>query len=148
MIGWLQWLRWIGTARSWRSTVKRVRSGVQETRTRVDAVQGARVQRDLERARAGDPDALYEMGERHYQGLGVPRDYGEAARWFRQAADRNHARAQCTLGMMFAVGRGVDRSFEESVRWLEAAVDNGSEQARDVLESVRRKHSNRSEPTG
>jgi TPR repeat protein len=36
----------------------------------------------------------------YYSGRGLPRDYGEAVRWYRMAADQNHALAAANLGFM------------------------------------------------
>ena len=35
------------------------------------------------------------------------RDYAEAAKWYRKAADQGRAKAQLSLGMMYFVGKGV-----------------------------------------
>ena len=44
-------------------------------------------------AAQGDPEGEYGLGRMLAQGEGVPRDVGEALRWYRQAAGRNHVRA-------------------------------------------------------
>ncbi|CBE68066.1 MAG: hypothetical protein F9K13_13810 [Candidatus Methylomirabilis oxygeniifera] len=53
----------------------------------------------------------------------------EAIRWFRRAAEREHAMAQWTLGSMYRVGKiggqGVDQDFYEARRWFERAANNG-----------------------
>src|SRR5262249_12404059 len=43
------------------------------------------------------------------EGRGVARDDAEAARWYRRAADANHAAAVLTLGWIYIDGRGVPR---------------------------------------
>jgi len=42
-------------------------------------------------------------------GNGALQDYTEAAKWYRKAADRDNAKAQYMLGIMYAIGRGVPR---------------------------------------
>ena len=46
-------------------------------------------------------------------GRGVPKDYGEAVKWFRLAAEQGNADAQTNLGVMFQYGRGVPKHFDD-----------------------------------
>jgi TPR repeat protein len=41
------------------------------------------------------------------KGRGVARDYGEAVRWYRMAAEQGDAGAQNNHGIMYALGEGV-----------------------------------------
>jgi len=43
-------------------------------------------------------------------GRGVPRDYAEAVRWYRMAAEQGNARAQFSLGSMYDHGEGLPRT--------------------------------------
>ena len=56
-------------------------------------------------------------------GQGVPRDYAEAARWFRKAADQGDDFGQFNLGVLYAHGQGVPRDYTEAVRWYRRAAD-------------------------
>jgi TPR repeat protein len=40
------------------------------------------------------------VGVLHREGWGVERDYAEAVKWFRAAAEQGHAKAQYNLGRM------------------------------------------------
>ncbi len=40
-------------------------------------------------------------------GEGLPKNYVEAARWFRKAAEQGNGFAQNNLGVMYAQGQGV-----------------------------------------
>ena len=40
------------------------------------------------------------------EGHGMPQDPGQAAYWYRQAADQGHAEAQFNLGRLYSSGRG------------------------------------------
>ncbi len=95
--------------------------------------QAAAVERDQAKADAGDAVAQYEFGERFYCGLGVPRDFAQAATWFRLAAQQGHPEAQCTLGMMCFLGRGVARDCAEAYQWLYLAAAAGNERAVQAL---------------
>ena len=45
----------------------------------------------------------------YYNGQGVRRDYAEATKWVRKAAERGYAAAQAYLGIMYWNGQGVPR---------------------------------------
>ncbi len=48
---------------------------------------------------------------------GVPQNEGEAAKWFRLAAEQGNATAQVALGLMYHEGRGVPQNDKETVKW-------------------------------
>ncbi len=101
--------------------------------------QAAAVERDLAKADVGDARAQYELGERFYCGLGVPRDFAQAATWFRLAAQQGHPEAQCTLGMMCFLGRGVARDYAEAYQWLSLAAAAGNERAAQALTKAKKR---------
>jgi hypothetical protein len=61
------------------------------------------------RAERGDADAEFRLAEICRDGKGVPREYGEAVRWFRKAADQGYAKAQNGLGKMYYHGNDCRR---------------------------------------
>ena len=62
---------------------------------------------------------MYAYGE------GVPRDFAEAGKWFRKAANGGHAAAQFNLGAMYTEGQGVAREYAEAAKWYRKAADRG-----------------------
>ncbi len=69
---------------------------------------------------------LFSQGmDRYYGTGGVARDYTEAARLLRQAADQGHAGAQNQLGFMYRTGQGVTRNDSEAVRYFRLSADQG-----------------------
>ena len=58
-------------------------------------------------------------------GQGAPRDYLEALRWFRAAADQDNASAQFSLGALCENGYGVEQDYAEAVKWYRKAADQG-----------------------
>jgi hypothetical protein len=56
----------------------------------------------IAKAEGGDPDAQFGLGIQYGSGLGALRDPGQAAQWYRRAADQDHPLAQFNLGMMYA----------------------------------------------
>ena len=81
---------------------------------------GSYAQSDVEQmlplAQQGNAIAQMLLGEMYYFGKGVPRDYSEAARWWRKAAEQGLAEAQFNLGGMYRQGEGVPKDHQEAVK--------------------------------
>lgn len=58
-------------------------------------------------AKAGEPLSQYLLGEAYEKGIGTRRNYEEAAKWYRLAADQNLAEAQYSLACCYVNGYGV-----------------------------------------
>ena len=88
----------------------------------------AQAERERKEKEAQDSEAKnqYEMGEKYYYGKGVTKDFAEAAKWYRKAAESGFDRAQNTLGYMYQNGLGVPQDHAEAVKWLSRAVDQGN----------------------
>lgn len=63
----------------------------------------------LPRARAGDPEAQFYVGQIYERGLGTEADYGSAAEWYADAADQGYTPAQVALAYLYEEGLGVER---------------------------------------
>jgi TPR repeat protein len=70
----------------------------------------------------GTVEAL--IGDVYYFGHGVSRDYGEALRMYRRAAQRGNAMAQSALGDIYYYGRGAPQDFGEAVKWWSLAAES------------------------
>ena len=57
------------------------------------------------------------------QGQGVAKDEVEAVKWYRKAAEQNHAAAQYNLGVCYANGQGVAKDEVEAVKWYRKAAE-------------------------
>lgn len=138
-MSWL--LRIIALVGSW----MRIQSAIEQTKSRIkqasslsSGIQQKHTQKSLEQALAGDPEGLYDMGERCYDGRGVPRDYQAAARWFAKSAALGHIKAQANLGMMSALGRGMPKDIVAARRFLAQAARQGDESAADNLRKLKK----------
>ena len=85
-------------------------------------------------AKQGDAEAQYQVGAAYYHsdlasrrvlGKDVPKDAGEAARWFREAAEQGHPKAQRKLGLLYHLGEGVPQDTREALRWYHKAAEQG-----------------------
>lgn len=84
-------------------------------------------------ANQGNADAQSNLGVMYGNGLGVPKDYTEAAKWSRLAADQGNANAQHNLGVMYANGEGVPKDDTEAVKWWRLAADQGNALAQEAI---------------
>ena len=71
------------------------------------------------------PDEQYEKGNCYYYGRGVQRDYAEAVKWYRMAAEQGHSGAQNNLGVCYRSGIGVQQDYEQAVIWYRKAAEQG-----------------------
>ncbi len=88
------------------------------------AAQGKVSVEDLKlRAEAGDKGATRQLADLYYLGReGVERNFSEAARWYEKLARQGDARAQTSLGLMYARGYGVKKNPETARRWWSFAA--------------------------
>jgi localization factor PodJL len=76
-------------------------------------------------AESGRAPAQYEFASRLIEGRGVPRDAGEAVRWFEKAAAQDYTPAQFRLGALYEKGVGVERSLKTAAQWYDRAAQAG-----------------------
>jgi hypothetical protein len=70
------------------------------------------------RAEKGDSKAGVELGSAYEFGfLGAPRDYAEALKWYRKAAEEGDVGARLRIGGMYFEGKGVPKDYDEAARW-------------------------------
>ena len=75
------------------------------------------------------------LHDRYGQGMDKPwrritnaddrRENAEVVRMITEAAEQEHAKAQCHLGTMYLYGQGVPQSVALGVEWLRKAADQG-----------------------
>ncbi|MGO9587831.1 MAG: tetratricopeptide repeat protein [Limisphaerales bacterium] len=98
----------------------------------IPADSGGFISQQRKLAEKGDSDAAYTLGLQYYCGDtndGVAIDYGEAFKWFLEAAGKNHADAQWFLGGCYAEGKGVEKNEVEAVRWYRKSAEQGNRDA-------------------
>lgn len=76
-------------------------------------------------AREGDVEARLRLGDCYQFGYGIPKNFKEAVRWYRLAAEDEHPQAQVELGYMYSVGRGVPQNYQEAFKWYDLAARQG-----------------------
>ena len=66
--------------------------------------------------------AAYEIGKLYAEGLGVPKSYQAAMRWYRRAARAGEARGIGAVGHLYLYGLGVPRNYSKALAWLRKAA--------------------------
>ena|SRR5690349_682090 len=105
------------------------------------------------KAQEGNSRSQFELGTVFQFGsLGVAKDYVEAVKWYRKAAEQNHVWAQYNLGLCYHQGKGVAKDDAEAVKWFRKAAEqndadseydlgvayyNGEGVAKDYVEAVK-----------
>lgn len=89
-------------------------------------------------AAQGDADAQGMLGVLYFYGQGVPKDFGEAAKWNRMAAEQGNAKAQARLGAAYYFGNGVVQDYSRSLELYRMAAEQGQPEAQAVLGALYR----------
>jgi TPR repeat protein len=93
----------------------------------------------LAAAQKGNVRAIYSLAGLYEEGRGVKKDQATAAKWHQLAAERGEPLAQFNLGQRYELGLGVKPDLVEAFMWLSLASNNGIEDARDMMERLRKK---------
>ena len=81
------------------------------------------------RAATGDFNSEYRLGLCYYNGDGVAKDFSEAVKWYRKAAEQNVAQAQYASGRLLRKGQGVAKDEVEAVKWYRKAAEQNDAEA-------------------
>lgn len=92
-------------------------------------------------ANNGDIEAMHNLGMAYEFGedeeflgvLGIEKDFEEAVKWYRKAAEQGYASAQKDLGDCYYFGQGVDVDNVEAVKWYRKAAEQGDQFAQHSL---------------
>ncbi len=86
------------------------------------------------KASAGDVAAQHELGVLYADGQGdVERNYDEALKWHRMAADNGNAESQQYMGYSYESGIGVTRSDVDAAAWYMKAANQGNAAAQGII---------------
>jgi S1-C subfamily serine protease len=71
---------------------------------------------------AGNAHELFKKGEVAF----ASKQFSDALRWFRQAADKRHTDAMNKIGIMYAMGQGVEIDYATAMGWFRQAAEMGN----------------------
>lgn len=122
------------------SSTKRGSKTMAKNGETLDLMALAGIRNDLEdmraRAQAGDPVAQFNMGVKYAEGIDVPQNYQEAARWYSAAADQNDAPAQFNLGLLFYQGQGLQQDLPSAYELFSLAAAQGDTRAQAGMTAI------------
>lgn len=76
------------------------------------------------RAENGDIEAQYDLGMIYERG-GHLRNYAEALKWYKKAAEQEHPQAQTNLGAMYYSSQSVEQDYTKAYKWTRKAAEQG-----------------------
>lgn len=77
-------------------------------------------------AAQGSAEAEYALARLHYEGFLVPRNTAEMRAMLQAAAEKGHARAQLTLGVIYEYGLDdIEFDYTAALMWYELAARHG-----------------------
>ena len=92
-----------------------------------------RFQEQEQKAKNGDPDAMYEVGRMYERGRGTEGSMQKAISWFERAAQKGQSRARARLGLLYLEGQGVPQDYGKAYENLSTAAKEGSPTAQYFL---------------
>lgn len=92
-----------------------------------------RFQAQLNKAQAGDANAMYEVGHMLQLGRGTKPDIAKAAKWYARATEKGQNNARAELGVLYASGQGVKQNLSKAYKLLDVAAKKGSATAQYYL---------------
>jgi TPR repeat protein len=89
----------------------------------------------LAKAKAGDAPSQVLVGEAYAAGKGVPRDYKQAADWYRKAAEKGDIAGEMHLATLYRDGGGkaIPRDMVQAAEWYRKAAEQGDVTAQGIL---------------
>ena len=90
-----------------------------------DWLQVQRFQQQLEKARGGDAEAMYDVARRYERGRGTNPDLARAAEWYRKCMATGKPACQARLGLLHFEGRGVPQDHRKALKLLRPAAEAG-----------------------
>ena len=83
------------------------------------------------------PHGAIQSGQYVYEWRGVPKDFAQAAKWYRNAAEQGYATAQYNLGLMYIEGVGIPKDYVTAYMWLLLAAP-AQEEAKVDIEALKK----------
>ena len=87
----------------------------------------------LAKARAGDAEAQYQLGNAYNYGEKVRRDYAQALIWYRKSTEQGNPDSEFQLGGLYHFGHGVPKDDVQTFAWIKKAAEQEDAVAENFL---------------
>ena len=87
----------------------------------------------------GNPLPQYYLGMMYLKGQGVEKNYEEAGKWFRKAAENRLPQAQYKLADLYTEGEGVPRDYEFAYIWYNVGAAHKHKLSQNAVDKARAK---------
>ena len=91
----------------------------------------------------GNTTQQLQHGKEHF----AQKNYTEAFKDLKPAAEKGNKDAQYAVGYMYFYGKGTDKDKKAARKWIRKAADQGQSQAIKALESMKKKPVETAAPT-
>ena len=82
---------------------------------------------------AGTPSSAWAGALENAKAAYDAKNYSEAAKWAKIAAEQGNAVAQNNLGLLYDNGQGVRQDYQEAAKWYRKAAEQGDASAQGNL---------------
>jgi len=103
----------IGTGRRWKRAAIQ-RQGVFERYSPAE-----KILRLEKKAAAGDASAMFKLGSRYSEGIGIVPDPEQGQHWHKEAAEHGNAAAMFRLGVLYSNGLAPRADYRQACSWYE-----------------------------
>lgn len=79
----------------------------------------------------------YYLGVMYLKGQGVQKNFEEAGKWFRKAAENRLPQAQYQLANLYKEGEGVPRDFEFAYIWYSVGAAHNHQLSKNALDTAK-----------
>lgn len=87
----------------------------------------------LAAAQAGNSLAQTQIGLHYEKGIGLQKNYTEAARWYRRGAENGDSLGMKNLGQLYEEGKGVPEDWVEAAKWYAKSAELGNKEGQGAL---------------
>ena len=98
-----------------------------------DNIQAVLFDSIYQKAKKGDIEAFYILGDLYYYGQGTKQSYKNAFKWYYKSATKGYLRAEERLGFLYENGFGVTKNYSKAAEWYHKASIAGSSDAQYSL---------------
>ena len=95
----------------------------------------------LRAAELGNAYAQVKLAWMHENGVGIRKDYEEAAKWYLASSRQGLALGQINLALLLASGAVGNKDLVGAYKWMKLAAQTGNQGAEKFLPTIREKMS-------